>query len=315
VLTGGIVKFNFPNINLPDSLSDEAGSKGFVRFKVKLKDNLPLGTTIENTAYIYFDFNAPIITNTTVNTIALPLATPTVSANAMEGCTGDTILLQSAANAAYTYTWLLNGNSIANSNTYVWGAVQSGSYKVRVTDGIFTEVSDEILITINDLPTVTLTFPVNPFCRSAQPTDLTTYGNPAGGIYTGTGVLGTSLDVSSTGTAAITYTYTDSNGCTDQKQASALVEECIGIGEVDAITFNIYPNPSNGTFNLNVNTNAGNINYKIMDVFGKSIDSQNLQSYGGLQSFIINSEGFATGMYYFQIQTTEGIYTKRLILE
>ncbi len=64
------VRFNFPNINLPDSTTDEPASHGYVQFKVKLKENLTAGTQIQNTAYIYFDFNPPVVTNTTVNTIA-----------------------------------------------------------------------------------------------------------------------------------------------------------------------------------------------------------------------------------------------------
>jgi len=63
------VRFTFANINLPDSSSNEPASHGFVQYKVKLKNNLPVGTVINNTAYIYFDFNAPVVTNTTTNTI------------------------------------------------------------------------------------------------------------------------------------------------------------------------------------------------------------------------------------------------------
>lgn len=65
------VRFNFPNINLPDSNANEAASHGYVQYKVKLKNNLPVGTHISNTAFIYFDFNSPVVTNTTTNTIAL----------------------------------------------------------------------------------------------------------------------------------------------------------------------------------------------------------------------------------------------------
>ena len=66
-----VVRFNFPNINLPDSNTNEPASHGYVQYKVKLKDNLPIGTAINNTAYIYFDFNAPVVTNTTTNTITV----------------------------------------------------------------------------------------------------------------------------------------------------------------------------------------------------------------------------------------------------
>lgn len=74
-IDGNAVRFNFPNINLPDSTSDEPASHGYVQYKVKLKENLPVGTVINNTAFIYFDFNAPVVTNTTTNTIAVEVDT------------------------------------------------------------------------------------------------------------------------------------------------------------------------------------------------------------------------------------------------
>ncbi len=70
-IIGKRVRFNFPNINLPDSVNNEPMSHGFVQYRVKRKNNLPIGTQIHNTAYIYFDFNPPVQTNTTVNEIAV----------------------------------------------------------------------------------------------------------------------------------------------------------------------------------------------------------------------------------------------------
>ncbi len=71
-IVGKSVRFNFPNINLPDSVNNEPDSHGYVQYKVRRNDNLPIGTQIHNTAYIYFDFNPPVQTNTTINTIAVP---------------------------------------------------------------------------------------------------------------------------------------------------------------------------------------------------------------------------------------------------
>ncbi len=65
----GIVEFRFDGINLPDSTSDEPGSHGFVQFSVQPRSTLQLGAMADNTAYIYFDFNAPIITNTVTTTV------------------------------------------------------------------------------------------------------------------------------------------------------------------------------------------------------------------------------------------------------
>ncbi|HFA47394.1 MAG TPA: T9SS type A sorting domain-containing protein [Bacteroidetes bacterium] len=68
----GILKLRFPDINLPDSTTDLAGSQGFVQFIVSPKQNVQPGDVIENRAGIYFDSNAPVITNTTFHTIEKP---------------------------------------------------------------------------------------------------------------------------------------------------------------------------------------------------------------------------------------------------
>jgi fimbrial isopeptide formation D2 family protein len=69
VIATNIIKFNFYNIMLPDSGANLAGSQGYVTYKIKANANVPAGTEWRNTAYIYFDFNEAIITNTTVNTL------------------------------------------------------------------------------------------------------------------------------------------------------------------------------------------------------------------------------------------------------
>ncbi|MBK7667527.1 MAG: T9SS type A sorting domain-containing protein [Sphingobacteriaceae bacterium] len=66
-----IVDFKFANINLPAAVTNEPGSHGYVRYKINLKPSLPLGTIITNRAHIYFDYNAPVATNKTINTIVL----------------------------------------------------------------------------------------------------------------------------------------------------------------------------------------------------------------------------------------------------
>jgi hypothetical protein len=69
VLENGILRFNFPNINLPDSNSNEPLSHGYIQYKIKRIENLPIGTQFKNTAYIFFDFNAPVVTNTVLSEI------------------------------------------------------------------------------------------------------------------------------------------------------------------------------------------------------------------------------------------------------
>jgi uncharacterized repeat protein (TIGR01451 family) len=67
-LDGNILVFEFNGIMLPDSSADEPGSHGFASYSVKASSSLPVGGVITNSASIYFDFNPPILTNTTTNT-------------------------------------------------------------------------------------------------------------------------------------------------------------------------------------------------------------------------------------------------------
>ena len=71
-LTNGVMTFSFQNIMLPDSGTDMLNSMGYVCYKARLKPGLAPLTEIKNTAYIYFDYNAPVVTNTTLNTIEQP---------------------------------------------------------------------------------------------------------------------------------------------------------------------------------------------------------------------------------------------------
>ena len=70
-INGNKVEFIFENINLP---FDDENNDGYVAFKIKTKPNLVVGDQFTNTASIYFDYNFPIITNTTSTTVEEPLS-------------------------------------------------------------------------------------------------------------------------------------------------------------------------------------------------------------------------------------------------
>ena len=69
LLDGRIARFTFDPIALPDSNANVEASQGFIQFKAPQRPGNPDGTLLENTAAIYFDFNQPVLTNTTHHTI------------------------------------------------------------------------------------------------------------------------------------------------------------------------------------------------------------------------------------------------------
>lgn len=70
----GELTWTFNNIYLVDSATNEPASHGFATFTVKQKANNPIGTHIDNTASIYFDFNPAVVTNTVSNMVIDPSA-------------------------------------------------------------------------------------------------------------------------------------------------------------------------------------------------------------------------------------------------
>jgi hypothetical protein len=61
------IVFRFSGIQLQPSQDNLEASQGYVSYSIEEVPNLPLNAVIENTAYINFDFNPAIITNTTFN--------------------------------------------------------------------------------------------------------------------------------------------------------------------------------------------------------------------------------------------------------
>jgi len=74
-----ILEWTFNKILLPDSGVNELASHGFVKFTVHQKPNNAQGTVIKNSANIIFDYNNPVLTDTTVVTI--PQQTTGVESN------------------------------------------------------------------------------------------------------------------------------------------------------------------------------------------------------------------------------------------
>lgn len=63
--SSGVLKITFDDFVLPpaDGSGSEMNSRGFVKFTLSQKPNLPIGTVIENRAAVYFDYVAPALTN------------------------------------------------------------------------------------------------------------------------------------------------------------------------------------------------------------------------------------------------------------
>lgn len=74
VKANGELVWVFNPIYLVDSTTNPEGSQGYIIFKVKKKHDVPLYAEINNTAWLYYDYNAPMQTNTASITYGVPLS-------------------------------------------------------------------------------------------------------------------------------------------------------------------------------------------------------------------------------------------------
>lgn len=67
--------FYLDNIQLVDSVHNEPKSHGFIKFRIRPVSSVIIGDSIINTASIYFDYNLPVKTNSTLNLFATLVVT------------------------------------------------------------------------------------------------------------------------------------------------------------------------------------------------------------------------------------------------
>ncbi|RZJ66568.1 MAG: T9SS type A sorting domain-containing protein [Flavobacterium sp.] len=80
---GNTINFRFNNINLPAEQDDEPASHGFITYRIKPISSIEVGDVIPNSASIFFDFNAPIVTDEITTTVQM-LSVPTNNLNTLK---------------------------------------------------------------------------------------------------------------------------------------------------------------------------------------------------------------------------------------
>jgi PKD repeat protein len=189
-----------------------------------------------------------------VNIISAPVADVTLAVNSTTVCKNDSVFATATptnGGAAPTYDWLVNGTVVSSVSSSFAGVFQDGDVlKVRMVssdDCVNTKlVEDSVIFTVNNLPATSLGAQ-GYVCELDGPKVLTG-GLPAGGLYSGTGVVNDTLfpSVAGTGSHWIYYTYTDPiTGCSNEKKRAISVQAAPGkpsvtqnatTGELEAVT-------------------------------------------------------------------------------
>ncbi|WP_276166765.1 DUF7619 domain-containing protein [Zobellia alginiliquefaciens] len=152
ITNGKDVEFFFKNIFLPDSLSNEPESHGYISFKIKPKNNVSVGDKVESLANIHFDFNPPIITNIAITEFIedpLPLGSMIVEYQPIS-CPyqSDGIIQVQATGGKEPYLYQLldaYGNPTTTQASNLFENIKAGFYTTKVID----DYGDEHIAYIN----------------------------------------------------------------------------------------------------------------------------------------------------------------------
>ena len=146
----------------------------------------------------------------TVTVLALPAAN---AGSDVSICQNDCVTLTASGGASYS--WSTGG---ANATINVCPTITT-TYTVRVTDANGCTDSDEVIVTVNPLPTANAGSDIS-ICLN-DCTDLTATG---GVTYDwNNGGVNTTINVCPTITTTYTVTVTDANGCTDSDDVTVIV--------------------------------------------------------------------------------------------
>ncbi|KEZ92969.1 T9SS type A sorting domain-containing protein [Nonlabens ulvanivorans] len=139
------IDFDFPNINLPDSTTNEPLSHGYIYYRIKPKQNLVIGDFIDNTAHIYFDFNEAIITNTATTTIVQTLSNSDqefLNISLYPNPVADIVQLQTSEKIDFAVIMNLQGQLLIETTDKDINVsnLDTGVYFIRVTSGNKSQV-------------------------------------------------------------------------------------------------------------------------------------------------------------------------------
>ena len=194
---------------------------------------------------------------TVIDSVTLNSPTPVVATIAPAGpislCGGASVTLTVNTAIGLSHIWTLNGNPIGGASGPTLNVGVPGQYGVITTDANGCTGSDVVSVTNSPIVVSFSGLDPNGYCESDPPATLT--GSPAGGSFSGIGIVGNQFvpDSAGIGTFMIVYNYSDTNGCSGSDTQFVAVTSGANIG---GITGPIVVQP-NQSYVYQVNPNSG----------------------------------------------------------
>ncbi|WP_375445238.1 cellulose binding domain-containing protein [uncultured Fibrella sp.] len=264
----GASAFNYPSAIL--------SSSGRI---VILFDNLTTGNgacSAQNTRKLWY-------ATATAQAPTTPVPSFTQNPASTAVCTGNTVTFTATATGATSFQWQRDNSAAFSSPTTINSAgiysistsgttstltisanasVNGQYFRAVATNSTGSTNSSGALLTVNTLPTVSITGLASAYCKDA--TAVTLAGTPTGGSFTVDGTPASSFNPSAltTGSHTVVYRYTNGNGCTNTATQNVTVNplptvSITGLASAyckDASAITLTGSPTGGSFTIDGTT-------------------------------------------------------------
>lgn len=225
-------------------------------------------------------------------------------------------LYRNSAGASYPYNDAnglvsITGNDVPDPARYYY------FYDWELAPASCTSAATPVNVVLNGGPVASFTY--------VQNSTTVTFTNTSSGSTTWVWNFGDGSATTTNQNTAHTYssngTYTVTlhsyNGVCNDSTTQIISITTVGITDYAAQTaMTLYPNPTNGSFTLELNTVQNEkAEVKVMNAIGQIIVDENHSFVSGKNLLPIDMTAIAKGVYFVQLKTSATIITKRIVLE
>jgi hypothetical protein len=163
---------------------------------------------------------------------------------------------------------------------------------------------------LNNATTYNDTLHLAPGCYSFRLTDASKDGLSFWANNSGTGLF----RIKNANTGAIIKSFNSDFGTELYQEFT--VGYTIGVPEIPLSTeFDVYPNPTTGNITVDVQSADEQVEVVVFDFTGKIVSDEKVNTEHTMQSLNIDLSGYAPGLYFVQMRSSEGIRYARVIKE
>lgn len=274
-------------------------------------DTIPNAAGCDSVITINLTVNQPSVATVTASTCTGSYTAPSGAVYTTSGMYMDTIPNAIGCDSVITLNLTIGTPTAFSITAAACGSYLSPAGNQYTSSGIYTDTianasgCDSVItidLTINPIPTVTFSITTPTVCFDDDGIILT--AAPQGGTFSGPGVTSGTFTPATAGLGAhsITYTFTDQGtGCSNSASSTITVDPCVGVSEIAAAEFSVFPNPSNGTFNVVASADAEVLVVRLFDAQGRVVYSAQLSNVAAGTPVAINAGDLSAGIYSMQL--------------